>query len=44
MATIVILTFLVLIGPLAYLYGVDSRRISDRGWMAAPRRATRPRD
>ncbi len=38
MAVIVVLAFLVLIGPLAYVYGVDSRRIGDRGWMAAPRR------
>jgi hypothetical protein len=38
MAAIVILAFLVLIGPLACLYGVDSRRITDRGWMAGPRR------
>lgn len=38
MAAIVILTFLVLIGPLAYLYGVDSRHLTDRGWMAGPRR------
>jgi hypothetical protein len=44
MAAIVILTFLVLIGPLALLYGVDSRRVTDRGWMAAPRRATRRLD
>jgi hypothetical protein len=38
MAAIVILTFLVLIGPVAYLYGADSRRMTDRGWMAGPRR------
>jgi len=38
MAAIVVLTFFVLIGPLAYFYGVDSRRIGDRGWMAGPRR------
>jgi hypothetical protein len=44
MAAIVILAFLVLIAPLAYLYGVDSRRVADRGWMAAPRRAARPLD
>jgi len=35
---IIVLAFLVLIGPLAYFYGVDSRRIGDRGWMAGPRR------
>jgi hypothetical protein len=33
-----VLAFIVLMAPLAYFYGVDSRRISDRGWMAAPRR------
>lgn len=38
MAAVVVLTFLVLIGPLACFYGVDSRRIGDRGWMAGPRR------
>ena len=43
MVEIVILAFLVLIGPLAYLYGVDSRRIADRGWMAGVRRSTLPR-
>ena len=37
MAAIVILAFLVLIGPLAYLYGVDSRH-NRPGWMAGPRR------
>ena len=38
MAGIVVLTFFVLIAPLAYLYGVDSRRIGDRGWFGSPRR------
>ncbi len=38
MAGMVVLAFLVLIGPLAYVYGVDSRRIGDRGWMAGRRR------
>jgi hypothetical protein len=28
---------IVLIGPLAYFFGADSRRIGDRGWFAAPR-------
>jgi hypothetical protein len=32
MAAIIVLAFLVLIGPLAYLYGVDSRLPSNRGW------------
>ena len=38
MAAILVLAFLVLVGPLSYLYGVDSRLLSDRGWMAARRR------
>jgi hypothetical protein len=38
MVGIVVLAFLALIGPLAYFYGVDSRRLRDRGWMAGPRR------
>jgi len=38
MAGIAVLAFLVLIGPLAYFYGVDSRRIADRGWFGGPRR------
>jgi hypothetical protein len=32
MAAIIVLAFLVLIGPLACLYGVDSRLLSDRRW------------
>jgi hypothetical protein len=38
MTGIVVLAFIALIGPLAYFYGVDSRRNGDRGWMAGPRR------
>ena len=34
MAAFIVLAFAALIGPLVYLYGVDSRRIGDRGWMA----------
>jgi hypothetical protein len=37
MGEILILAFLVLIGPLSYFFGVDSRRTSDRGWMGARR-------
>jgi hypothetical protein len=37
MGAVLILTFLVLIAPLSYLYGVDSRRSSDRGWVAGRR-------
>jgi hypothetical protein len=37
MGVVLMLAFLVLIGPLSYFFGVDSRRASDRGWVAAPR-------
>jgi hypothetical protein len=37
MGVVLMLAFLVLIGPLSYFFGVDSRRVSDRGWVAAPR-------
>jgi hypothetical protein len=37
MGAVLMLAFLVLIGPLSYFFGVDSRRVSDRGWVAAPR-------
>jgi hypothetical protein len=32
-----VLPFIILIGPLAYFFGADSRRVDDRGWFAAPR-------
>jgi hypothetical protein len=32
MAGIIVVAFLVLVGPLAYFYGADSRLLSDRGW------------
>jgi hypothetical protein len=32
MAGFIVLAFLVLVGPLAYVYGVDSRLPDDRGW------------
>jgi hypothetical protein len=32
-----ILAFLVLIGPLSYFFGVDSRRTTDRGCVGASR-------
>ena len=38
MTAVIVLAFLALIGPLAYFFGVDSRRFRDRGWMGAPRR------
>jgi hypothetical protein len=34
MGAVLIVTFLVLIAPLSYLWGVDSRRSTDRGWVA----------
>jgi hypothetical protein len=34
----VVLAFLVLIVPLSYFYGVDSRRLDDRGWVGSKRR------
>jgi hypothetical protein len=37
MGAVLVLAFIVLIGPLSYFYGVDSRRLSDRGWVAAAR-------
>jgi hypothetical protein len=33
-----VIAFVAVVGPLSYFFGVDSRRIEDRGWMAAPRR------
>lgn len=38
MAAIIVLAFLVLVGPLAYFYGVDSRLLGDRGFAGDPRR------
>ena len=32
MTALIVLAFLVLIGPLSYFYGVDSRLLADRGW------------
>lgn len=33
-----VLTFIVLVGPLALLYGADSRRGDDHGFFPPPRR------
>ena len=38
MTGILVLAFIVLIGPLSYFYGVDSRLPGERGWAGAPRR------
>jgi hypothetical protein len=37
MGSLLILSFIVLVAPLAYFAGVDSRRPDDRGWFAARR-------
>jgi hypothetical protein len=37
MTGLLVVAFLVLVGPLSYFYGVDSRRIDDRGWLAGSR-------
>ena len=37
MGVLLILAFLVLIGPLSYFFGVDSRRSTDRGWVGTAR-------
>ena len=37
MGALLLLAFVVLMGPLSYLYGVDSRLASDRGSIGARR-------
>lgn len=37
MGSLLILSFIVLVAPLSYFAGVDSRRPDDRGWLT-PRR------
>jgi hypothetical protein len=37
MGAFLILAFIVVIAPLSYFFGVDSRRTSDRGWFGARR-------
>jgi len=37
MGAYVMAVFLVLIGPLSYFFGVDSRRTTDRGWFGGRR-------
>jgi hypothetical protein len=34
---LLIVSFIVLVGPLSYFFGVDSRRLDDRGWLAQRR-------
>lgn len=38
MGSFIVIAFLLAIGPLALLYGVDSRRSDDRGWWPGKRR------
>jgi hypothetical protein len=38
MGSLLIVTFLVVIGPLSYFFGVDSRRSTDRGWFGVRRK------
>ena len=38
MAGVVVLGFVLLVGPLSYFYGVDSRLLRDRGSYGDPRR------
>ncbi len=38
MTVFFVLAFIALIAPLSYFYGVDSRLLKDRGWVAEPRR------
>jgi hypothetical protein len=35
---LLVLAFVVLVGPLAYFYGADSRDLDERGWFASPHR------
>jgi len=37
MGAVLVLAFIVLIGPLSYFFGVDSRLSTDRGWVGAAR-------
>ena len=37
MGAVLILAFVVLIAPLSYFFGVDSRLSSDRGWVGRGR-------
>jgi hypothetical protein len=36
-SALIVLAFLILIGPLSYFSGVDSRRLGDRGWVGGRR-------
>jgi hypothetical protein len=37
MGFVLFIAFIVLVVPLAYFYGVDTRDPDERGWFAAPR-------
>ena len=38
MTALAIVAFLIVVGPLAWFYGVDSRLLGDKGWFGDPRR------
>jgi hypothetical protein len=38
MGVLLVIAFLLAVGPLALLYGVDSRRSDQRGWWPGERR------
>ena len=38
MTALAVLVLVVVMGPLACLYGVDSRLVRERGWFGGPRR------
>jgi hypothetical protein len=37
MAAYLVLAFVLVVAPLSYFYGADSRLMSDRGWFSKPR-------
>jgi hypothetical protein len=37
MAAFIALVLMVVVAPLSYFYGADSRLLSDRGWFPDPR-------
>jgi hypothetical protein len=37
MGSLLIVSFIVLIAPLSYFFGVDSRRLDDSGWLSQRR-------
>jgi hypothetical protein len=37
MAALIVLAFVLIVAPLSYFYGADSRLLGDRGWFPNPR-------